>query len=59
MECFVITVSGSKPLTIITKHSILEVAAALDPPLLNLHEAKLNHAISLKGETQGGNIFTF
>ena len=31
MQCFVIIV---KPLTIITKHSILDVAAALDPPLL-------------------------
>ena len=28
MECFV-----KKPLTIITKHSILDVAAVLDPPL--------------------------
>ena len=28
-----ITSFGSKPLTIITKHSILDVAAALDPPL--------------------------
>ena len=34
MECFVIIVSGWKPLTIITKHSILDVAAALDPPLI-------------------------
>ena len=33
MECFVITVNGYKPLTIITKHSILDVAAVLDPPL--------------------------
>ena len=33
MECFVIIVNGWKPLTIITKHSILFVAAALDPPL--------------------------
>ena len=33
MECFVIIVNGSKPLTIITKHSILDVAAVLDPPL--------------------------
>ena len=33
MECFVIIVNGWKPLTIITKHSILDVAAALDPPL--------------------------
>ena len=29
MECFVITVNGLKPLTIITKRSILDVAAAL------------------------------
>ena len=33
MECFMIIVNGWKPLTIITKHSILNVAAALDPPL--------------------------
>ena len=33
IECFVIIVSGWKPLTITTKHSILDVAAALDPPL--------------------------
>ena len=33
MEGFVIIVNGFQPLTIITKHSILDVAAALDPPL--------------------------
>ena len=33
IECFVIMVNGWKPLTIITKHSILDVAAALDPLL--------------------------
>ena len=33
MECFVIIVSSFQPLTIITKHSTLDVAAALDPPL--------------------------
>ena len=33
MECFVIIVNGFQPLTIITKHSIVDVAAALDPPL--------------------------
>ena len=33
MERFVIIVNGWKPLAIITKHSILDVAAALDPPL--------------------------
>ena len=34
MERFVITVNGWKPVTIITKHSILYVAVALDPSLL-------------------------
>ena len=33
MECFVIIVNGWKPLTIITKRSILDVAAVLDLPL--------------------------
>ena len=33
MERFVIIVNGLQPLTIITKRSILDVAAALDPPL--------------------------
>ena len=34
MEQFVIIVNGWKPLTIILKHSILDVAAFLDPSLL-------------------------
>ena len=34
MERFMIIVYGWKPLTIITKRSILDVAAVLDPPLL-------------------------
>ena len=34
MECFVIIVNSFQPLAIITKHSILDVAAALDPPLM-------------------------
>ena len=34
MECFVIIVNGWKLLTITTKHSILDVAAALVPPLI-------------------------
>ena len=34
MKRFVIIVNGWKPLTIITKRSILDVAAVLDPPLL-------------------------
>ena len=33
MEHFVIMVNGFQPLTIITKRSILDVAAVLDPPL--------------------------
>ena len=44
MECFVIIVNGFQPLTIITKRSILDVAAALDPPLeilVNLAEKNL------------------
>ena len=37
MECFVVIVNGFQPLlTIITKHSILDVAAALDPSLMLL-----------------------
>ena len=35
MERFVIIVNGWKPLTIITKRSILDVAAVLDLPLLD------------------------
>ena len=34
MECFVIRVNGFQPLTNITKRSILDVAAGLDPPLI-------------------------
>ena len=34
MECFVIIVNGFQPLTVITKRSILDVAAVLDQPLI-------------------------
>ena len=34
MELFVIIVNGWKPLTVITKSSTLDVATALDPPLV-------------------------
>ena len=34
MERFAIIVNGFQPLTIITKRSILDVAATLDPPLV-------------------------
>ena len=35
MECLVIIVKGFRTLTIITKHSILDVAAVLDPSLIS------------------------
>ena len=41
MELFLIVVNGSKPLTIITKCSILDVTAVLDPPLQKISEKKL------------------
>ena len=34
VELFVIIVNGWKPLTVITKSSTLDVATALDPPLV-------------------------
>ena len=37
MEYFAIMVNGFQPLTIITKHSILDVAAVLDRPLGLMH----------------------
>ena len=40
MERFVIIVNGWKPLAIITKHSILDVATVLDPPLVLAPEKK-------------------
>ena len=36
LECFAIIVNGFQPLTIIPKHCILDVAAALDPLLLTV-----------------------
>ena len=43
MECFVIIVNGWKPLTIITKQSILDVTAALDPPLMPIPYLQIFH----------------
>ena len=40
MEYFVIIVNGFQPLTIITKRSILDVAAVLDPPLLKVFQKR-------------------
>ena len=44
MERFVITVNSWKPLTIIAKRSILDVAAVLDPPLLFSDNQKVTEA---------------
>ena len=49
MERFVIIVNGFQPLTIITKRSILDVAAALDPPL----PSSLVHSMSLSDDVLG------
>ena len=46
MECFVIIVNGVQPVTIIPKHSILDVAAALDPP-----QAPISVSITVKFQT--------
>ena len=47
MERFVIIVNGFQPLTIITKRSILDVAAALDPPLFSDRGNDLYWAFSI------------
>ena len=56
MEYFVIIVNGFKPLTIITKHSILDVAVALNPPLvtliLGIEFHRLEYSYFLKGENR-------
>ena len=46
MEGFVIIVNGRKPLTIITKRSILDVAAALDPPLIFLLHSRTSEMLA-------------
>ena len=49
MECFVMIVNGFQPLTIITKRSILDVAAVLDPPLNVLTTTELLNGKQLYG----------
>ena len=49
IERFAIIVNVFQPLTIITKRSILDVAAALDPPLLTYNDSEiLKKSLSLK-----------
>ena len=52
MERFVIIVNGWEPLTIITKSSILDVAAALDPPLVVVFQLRWLQEFSLKNVQQ-------
>ena len=40
MAYFVVKVNGFLPLNIITKHSIFDVAGALDPPLILMSPIK-------------------
>ena len=54
MEAFVIIVNGFQPLTITRKRSILDVAAALNPPLVSVGEVAnkmSNHTRKIKGHT--------
>ena len=50
MEYFAIMVNGFQPLTIITKHSILDVAAVLNQPLVLIFVKLLG--LRLVAETQ-------
>ena len=49
MECVVIIVNGVKRLTIITKHSILDVVAALDSPVCMIYRNMDKFIPSTKG----------
>ena len=53
MERFVIIVNGWKPLTIITKRSILDVAAALDPTLMTVRETCSNQVKNVANLLRG------
>ena len=46
MERFMIIVNGFQPLTVITKRSILDVAAVLDPPLLEIFIFRISSSAS-------------
>ena len=47
MELFVIIVNGFQPLTIITKCSILDVAAVLDPPQQSIEKNFLRNPLNV------------
>ena len=51
-EGFVIIVNDFQPLTIITKHSILDVAAALDPSLIQFATTMVRSKVQLAPPTE-------
>ena len=53
IELFVIIVNGFQPLTIITKCSILDVAAVLDPPPSRVPSRVYIKELSIKYNTLG------
>ena len=59
MELFVIIVIGWKPLTIITKYSILDAAAVLDLPLKNFVKLGRNieETIRYKSGPEGSDLY--
>ena len=60
MEHFVIIVNGWKPLTIITKCSILDVVAVLDPPLITKYICKGNiYVYTIFNPTHVTNFYAF
>ena len=50
----VIIINGFQPLTIITKHSIFDVSAALDPPLINCSCTILYSTFNISGGRETG-----
>ena len=59
MKCFVIIVDGFQPLIIITKHSNLEVEAALDPSLINSLNWSQRSFCTITKEVQWSFIYLF
>ena len=56
MELFLIIINGFQPLTIITKKSILNVAAVLDPPLF-VHPSSDSTKIEILESTKLINVY--
>ena len=56
MEHFVIIVNGWKPLTIITKRSILDFAAVQDPPLQSIKVSNMSRSPSVMNMVITGSL---